>query len=72
MTKFQSWDLLDRPDSLPAVRSQKGVESGDETTALGEETFTALTVSECCLALDVRRFITCNEEPTPSSFKLFR
>ena len=23
--------LLDRPDSLPAVQSQKGVESGDET-----------------------------------------
>ena len=23
--------LLDRPDSLPAVRSQKGTESGDET-----------------------------------------
>ena len=24
--------LLDRPDSLPAVQSQKGVEFGDETT----------------------------------------
>ena len=24
--------LFDRPDSLPAIQSQKGVESGDETS----------------------------------------
>ena len=28
---------LDRPDSLPAVRSQKGVESGNETTFLSKK-----------------------------------
>ena len=32
--------LLDRPDSLPAVRSQKGVESGDETILAYVETGT--------------------------------
>ena len=32
-------------------------------SALGDESFTASTVSECCLALDVvRRFITCHGE----------